>query len=228
MLDWLEELGGANWSSLVEQMDAIQNNAYEVDPARAFSAEHEIVRMGQTITVARSLLEDEKRDRQVEWIRELLTEKSNLTLATCQLMELGSFHPNGLSHLDLEESPDDCEIAWERCCDFMAAIGAMYVFWRDFPATSESAAAAAAERSVGHTAPRSQEPAPYDQELWTVEQLAAFEGVIPSTIRKRVSEYRSKHGDRDPIWVRRSPGIKRNFKIHWPSYQQRLQPRRGK
>lgn len=86
-------------------------------------------------------------------------------------------------------------------------------------------------KSRGHFNQAMQQTAQRDdfihKDFWNVDELALFEGVLASTIRKRVSAHRRKHGA-DPIWVRRFPGRQRGFVIRSSTYLSELRARLAK
>ena len=57
-----------------------------------------------------------------------------------------------------------------------------------------------------------------NKEYWTCGEVADFEGVKPESIRKRISQYRSDHNGKDPVWVRRLPGKQRGFHVAVKTY----------
>lgn len=61
-------------------------------------------------------------------------------------------------------------------------------------------------------------------DLWTVESVAALEGIKPESFRKRILAHRDKHR-RLPQWVFLPPGKKRGYLVRYSVYNRHVSPR---
>lgn len=80
--------------------------------------------------------------------------------------------------------------------------------------------------SAAQEARAERSPSDYKKILWSVDEIAAHEGITRKRVMQRVSEYRRAHG-RDPIYVRRFPNRERGFMVHWPTYFELMLPQRA-